>query len=85
MKDRWNGHSSYSGLFKRLKNLKCRLKVPRPRSVKADVEAQYEWKETGLLDALRESEMTTTHQIWFSDEMRFGLWGQTRKRWGLRV
>ena len=27
--------------------------------------------------------MTRVHQIWFSDEMRFGLWGQTRKRWGL--
>ena len=42
VRDRWKVQYqySYSGLFKRLKTLKCRLKVPRPRSVKADVEAQ---------------------------------------------
>ena len=84
VRDRWKIQYSYSGLFKRLKHLKCRLKVPRPRSVKADVKAQKEWKATGLTEALREAEMTASHQIWFSDEMRFGLWGQTRKRWGLR-
>jgi transposase len=67
-----------------LKRLKRRLKVPRPRSVKANIAAQEEWKSTGLKKALREAEMTTSHRIWFSDEMRFGLWGQTRKRWGLR-
>lgn len=84
VRDRWKVRYSYSGLFKRLKRLKCRLKVPRPRSVKADVEAQEEWKVNGLKKALQEAEMTTSHHIWFSDEMRFGLWGQTRKRWGLR-
>jgi transposase len=84
VRDRWQVQYSYSGLFKRLKTLKCRLKMPRPRSVKADVEAQNEWKATGLAEALRQAEMTTAHHIWFSDEMRFGLWGQTRKRWGLR-
>lgn len=84
VRDRWKVQYSYSGLFKRLKSLLCRLKVPRPRSVKVDVEAQNEWKATGLSEALREAEMTALHHVWFSDEMRFGLWGQTRKRWGLR-
>lgn len=84
VRGRWKVQYSYSGLFKRLKTLKCRLKVPRPRSVKADIEAQNEWKATGLTKALREVEMTLSNSIWFSDEMRFGLWGQTRKRWGLR-
>ena len=81
---RWKIKYSYSDLFKRLKSLKCRLKVPRPRSVKANVEAQNEWKATGLIQALREAEMTPSHHVWFCDEMRFGLWGQTRKRWGLQ-
>jgi hypothetical protein len=30
------------------------------------------------------ADITTSHRVWFSDEMRFGLWGQARKRWGLR-
>jgi transposase len=83
VQDRWKVQYSYSGLLCRLKSLKCRLKVPRPRSVKADVEAQNEWKATGLREALGEVEMTPLDRTWFSDEMRFGLWGQTRKRWGL--
>jgi hypothetical protein len=48
------------------------------------VEAQREWKARGLSDALREAEVTQSHRVWFCDEMRFGLWGHTRKRWGLR-
>ena len=84
VRDRWKVQYSYSGLFKRLKSLTCRLKVPRPRSIKADVKAQNEWKAIGLTQGLREAEMTPSHHIWFRDEMRFGLWGQTRKRWGLR-
>jgi hypothetical protein len=28
--------------------------------------------------------LTQAHQVWYVDEMRFGLWGQTRRRWGLR-
>jgi transposase len=82
VRDRWKVKYSYSGLFKRLKSLTCRLKVPRPRSVKADVEAQEKWKVTGLTEALGEAEITPSHHTWFSDEMRFGLWGQTRKLWG---
>jgi hypothetical protein len=58
--------------------------VPRPRSINADVEAQQEWKDTGLAAALLESEVTPANRTWFCNEMRFGLWGQTRKRWGLR-
>jgi len=27
--------------------------------------------------------MQREDQVWFCDEMRFGLWGQVRKRWGL--
>jgi hypothetical protein len=28
--------------------------------------------------------LTQAQQVWHVDEMRFGLWGQTRRRWGLR-
>ncbi len=28
--------------------------------------------------------MTTTSRVWHCDEMRFGLWGQVRRRWGLK-
>ncbi len=84
VRDRWKIGYSYSGLHHCLKRLKCRPKAPRPRSVKANVEAQNKWKATGLPEALREAEMTTAHHVWFCDEMRFGLWGQVRKRWGLR-
>ena len=28
--------------------------------------------------------MTTTSRLWHADEMRFGLWGQVRRRWGLK-
>ena len=72
------------GLRKRLKHLKCGLKVPRPCSVKTDVEIQNQWKITALPKSLREAELSRAHRIWFSDEMCFGLWGQTRKCWGLR-
>jgi transposase len=84
VRDRWKIQYSYAGLLSCLKRLKGQLKVPRPGSVKADIEAQNEWKATGLAEALREAEVNKAHQIWFCDEMRFGLWGQTRKRWGLR-
>ncbi len=53
VRDRWKVQYSYTGLHSRLRWLKCRPKVPRPRSLKADVEAQNEWKATGLPAALR--------------------------------
>ena len=28
--------------------------------------------------------MTTASRLWHCDEMRFGLWGQVRRRWGLK-
>ncbi len=28
--------------------------------------------------------MTTNSRLWHCDEMRFGLWGQVRRRWGLK-
>ncbi len=28
--------------------------------------------------------MTASSRIWHYDEMRFGLWGQVRRRWGLK-
>lgn len=36
--------------------------------------------ETGLIEA----KGTQSSHWYFSDEMRFGLWGQVRRRWGLR-
>lgn len=81
---RWKVGYSYGGLHKCLKRLDCRSKVPRPRSINADVAAQARWKATGLQGALREAEISPSQQVWFCDEMRFGLWGQVRKRWGLR-
>ena len=62
VRDRWKVQYSYSGLLNCVKRLKCRLKVPRPRSVKADVKAdvkaQNEWRVIGLTEAFRETEMT---------------------------
>ena len=81
---RWKVRYSYGGLHKRLKRLDCRPKVPRPRSIKADVAAQAKWKASGLCEALQEAAINPSQQVWFSDEMRFGLWGQVRRRWGLR-
>jgi transposase len=84
VRDRWNIQYSYSGIHACLQRLRCAPKVPLPRSVKANVEAQNKWKATGLSEAFHEAGITKSHQVWFCDEMRFGLWGQTRKRWGLR-
>jgi transposase len=82
--DRWGIVYTYNGMHACLQRLKCAPKVPRPQSVKAEVEAQKAWQATGLSEALREAGMTKSHRAWFCDEMRFGLWGKTRKRWGLR-
>lgn len=71
---RWQAGYSYEGLRKRLKDLRCGLKVPRPCSVKANIEVQNQWKTTDLPEALQEAELTNAHWIYFSDEMRFGLW-----------
>lgn len=38
----------------------------------------------GLKAELLEHEATRTSHWYFSDELRFGLWGQVRRRWGLR-
>lgn len=38
----------------------------------------------GLETALIEADRTQASRWYFSDEMRFGLWGQVRRRWGLR-
>lgn len=67
-----------------MQRLHCAPKVPRPQSLKADPKQQEQWKTTGLQKALREAGVETSDRVWFCDEMRFGLWGQTRKRWGLR-
>jgi len=82
--DRWGIMYTYSGLYACLQRLHCAPKVPRPQSVKADPERQKWWKEQGLRDALQQAGMQQEDQVWFCDEMRFGLWGQVRKRWGLR-
>jgi hypothetical protein len=52
--------------------------------VKADPEQQERWRTSGLRKALHEAGINRHTQVWFCDEMRFGLWGQVRKRWGLR-
>jgi transposase len=84
VRDRWNIRYSYSGLHRCLQRLTCAPKVPRPQSVKADPKQQTWWKAHGLRDALQEIGVTQDDLVWFCDEMRFGLWGQVRKRWGLR-
>ncbi len=38
----------------------------------------------GLLSSLHEAGVTHKDTVWHCDEMRFGLWGQVRRRWGLR-
>lgn len=38
----------------------------------------------GLLDELEAYDTHQGSRWYFSDEMRFGLWGQVRRRWGLR-
>lgn len=84
VRDRWNISYSYSGLHACFQRLNCAPKVPRPQSVKANPQRQREWKEHGLGEALEEVGIQADDQVWFCDEMRFGLWGQVRKRWGLR-
>lgn len=41
-------------------------------------------EKRGLLSALQAAQVTKTSHWYHSDEMRFGLWGQVRRRWGLR-
>jgi transposase len=38
----------------------------------------------GLQTELIQADCTQASRWYFSDEMRFGLWGQVRRRWGLR-
>jgi len=37
-----------------------------------------------LFNELTQDKCTQASRWYFSDEMRFGLWGQVRRRWGLR-
>jgi len=41
-------------------------------------------EKRGLIIALQAAALSQKDRIWHCDEMRFGLWGQVRKRWGLR-
>ena len=41
-------------------------------------------EKRGLLIKLKEAGIHKKSRWWHSDEMRFGLWGQTRRRWGKR-
>ena len=84
VRHRWGIGYSYSGLHACLQRLRCAPKVPRPQSVNANLQRQQEWKENGLRIALKEVGVQPGDRVWFCDEMRFGLWGQVRKRWGLR-
>ena len=38
----------------------------------------------GFQDGLEAHDTTQVSRWYFSDELRFGLWGQVRRRWGLR-
>jgi hypothetical protein len=38
----------------------------------------------GLVNELKEAGLTQGQCCWHCDEMRFGLWGQVRRRWGRR-
>ncbi len=81
---RWGVIYSYSGMHDRLQRLRCAPKVPRPQSTRADPKQQAQWKASGLVEALQEAGISPTDRVWFCDEMRFGLWGQVRRRWGVR-
>lgn len=41
-------------------------------------------EKRGLNAALQEANITGQSRSYHCDEMRFGLWGQVRRRWGLR-
>jgi transposase len=82
--DRWGIAYSYSGIHDRLQQLGCAPKEPRPQSANANPKQQEQWKATGLFEALHEAGITCANRVWFCDEMRFGLWGQVRRRWGVR-
>ena len=61
--------------------LDLRKKLPRPRSTKADPEAQEAFKKRGLTALIREAALPPDATIAFADEMRLGLHGQVRRRW----
>ena len=75
---------TYQGLYTLMKGHELGLKVPRPHSEKVDVPASDRLEKGGLLNALGQAGVTTTSRLWHCDEMRFGLWGQVRRRWGLK-
>ncbi len=68
-----------------LRRLGARLRVPRPRHVRADPQAQAEFKRH-LRPLLREVSLAFTHasvELWAVDEHRIGLKPILRKVWSL--
>jgi transposase len=51
VKGRWGVVYSYEGLRSMLKRHKLGLKVPRPHSVKADLQVQEQWQKNALRDS----------------------------------
>jgi transposase len=68
-------------LFRRLRICK---KTPRPMAVQADPKVQEDWKEKTLEATLKEAGVTRQTLLVWADEMRVGLYGQTRRVWAPR-
>jgi transposase len=96
--DRWNGRTVAAWIAERLgrpilrqlgwvylRRLGARLRMPRPRHVQADAQAQAEFKQH-LRPLLREVATAFPHsvvEVWAVDEHRIGLKPILRKVWGL--
>jgi transposase len=72
-------------VYKYLKGLGARLKVPRPCHQKHDPAAAEAFKAT-LAQKLSELKLPTRQpvRLWVADEMRYGLQPLTRRVWALR-
>ena len=80
---RWGIAYSYEGMRSVLKRNDLGVKVRARNRRKPICSVQATWQKS-LESGLIEADCTQSSGWYFSDEMRFGLWGQVRRRWGLR-